>query len=92
MSDYFKIPTTREVWAAVMAAHPDMVVFSSYSAPGGDQFNVSNGRMFTSYGFNGNDYPIIEAETTWEIDPVNSANRINETHEYWLCSAREDDS
>lgn len=64
MMEWKKIPTSPEVWAAIRARHCDeMVVFSSYS---------SNGRMETSYGFKGHDYPIIEACTTWDIDSEKS--------------------
>lgn len=63
-----------------------MRVFGSYSAPDGDQFgDPSKGKMFTSYGFEHGDYPVIEAQTTWDIDPETPHKRANERHEYWLC-------
>jgi hypothetical protein len=43
------------------------------------------GRMDTSYGFKGCDWPLIEYRTTWEIDHETPYKRINEQHEYWLC-------
>lgn len=76
--NYKKYKTTYEVWSAIKQAHPDLVVFGSYSAP-------EYGRMETSYGFKGDDYPIIEARTTWDIDMEKSYERHNEQHEYWLC-------
>lgn len=90
MSDYAKVKTSAEVWAVIRARHPDMRVFGSYSAPDGDQFgNPSKGKMFTSYGFDGGDYPVIEALTVWDIDRE-SYERKNEIHEYWLCVPKKD--
>ena len=86
MSDYRRAPTTKEVWAVIHASHPDLKVFGSYSAPDGDRFgNPSQGKMFTSYGLDGGDYPLIEAETTWDIDAAKTYKRNNERHQFWLC-------
>jgi hypothetical protein len=78
MSDYRLASTTDEVWSAIRAAHPEMVVFNSFSNPCG-------GIMETSFGFKDGDYPVIEAQTTWEIDSDRPHERINEAHKYWLC-------
>ena len=85
--EYKTIETTTEVWAAIKAAHPELVVFGSHSAPDGDYLtgNMSTGRMETSYGFNGSDYPIMEARTTWDISRAEPQKRNNEKHQYWLC-------
>jgi hypothetical protein len=81
-----RVPTSYEVWKAIRYAHPDMKVFGSFSAPDGDYFgNPNKGRMLTSYGFANGDHPVIEAETTWDIDREKPWNRINEQHKYWLC-------
>lgn len=86
MSNYKTIPTSAEVWAVINARHPELRVFGSYSAPEGDQFsNPEKGRMFTSLGFKNSDYPIMEAQTTWDINIENPSKRMNEKHEYWLC-------
>lgn len=92
MSDYKRVPTSAEVWAVIRARHPEMRVFGSYSAPDGDQFgDPSKGKMFTSYGFEHGDFPVMEAQTTWDIDPEAPHKRPNERHEYWLClPVRED--
>ena len=91
MSDYKRVPTSQQVWAAIRARHPDLRVFGSYSAPDGDNGDTSKGRMFTSYGLDPGDYPVIEAQTTWDIDPEAMHKRRNEQHEYWLClPVRED--
>lgn len=83
MSDYKRVKTSPEVWAVIRARHPEMVVFGSYSAPDGDFYvNQSIGKMFTSFGFRGHDYPVIEVETTWDIVGL---KRENEKHDYWLC-------
>jgi hypothetical protein len=85
MSNYKRVPTSAEVWAVIRARHPEMVPFGSYSAPDGDEFGEpSKGKMFTSYGFSGCDFPVIEAQTTWDISDCKTL-RSNERHEYWLC-------
>ena len=83
MQDYKRVETSPEVWAVIRARHPEMVVFGSYSAPNGDMYGDSLiGKMFTSFGFKGHDYPVVEAETTWDIV---EGKRENEKHCYWLC-------
>ena len=93
MKDYGRIPTSPEVWAVIRARHhADLHVFSSYSAPNGDQFgDPSKGVMFTAWGFADADYPIMEAETTWDIDADKPHNRLNEKHKYWLCLPKKDE-
>jgi len=61
MKEYKSAPTSPEVWAVIRARHPEMVVFGCFSNPNGTEFggNGSKGEMFTSYGFNGGDYPVI---------------------------------
>lgn len=87
MSDYKLIATSAEVWAVIKARHhDDLVPMSSFSDPDGT-FNGGSGergRMETSYGFRGADYPMMEARTTWRIVP-GDYKRHDETHEYWLC-------
>lgn len=84
MTEYKKIETTYEVYSAIKKAHnDDLAVFGSYSAPTGDYGNPSVGKMFTSYGFKNGDYPIMEAETVWDIE---YGERVREErHKYWLC-------
>jgi len=93
MSDYRKIDTTPEVWAAIRASHPELKVFSTYSAPEGDYFGNSDiCKMMTEYGFDGCDQPIIGAETTWDRNPdPKSYKRINEKNTYWLCVGIDDE-
>ena len=82
-----KIKTTFNVWAATKNSHPELKVFSSYSAPDGDMFGDPDiCVMMTEYGFNNSDYPIIGAKTTWDR-VTNSIKRTNEKTEYWLCVA-----
>ena len=93
MSDYKTIATTVEVWIAIMNAHKqDLCVFSSFSAPDGNYLtgNMSEGEMFTEYGFNGCDFPTIGAQTNWDIDRSKPFERINKTHKYWICVGIED--
>ena len=86
MRDYKRVSTSAEVFAVLRARHPELVVFGSYSAPDGGQFgDPSKGKMVTSYGFEHGDFPILEAQTTWDINPEVRYKRVNEQHEYWLC-------
>lgn len=88
---YKRVPTSAEVFSVIRARHPELRVFGSYSAPEGDEFgDPSKGKMFTSFGFDRCDFPIIEAETTWDI-VLHSSERLNETHSYWLCVGVEDE-
>lgn len=92
MSDFRRVSTSPEVFAVIRARHPELRVFGSYSAPDGNQFgNPSQGVMFTSLGFSGHEFPIIEAQTTWDIDREQPYKRISEKHEYWLCIGIKED-
>jgi hypothetical protein len=92
MTDYNRVATSAEVWAVIRARHPEMKVFGSYSASDGDQFgDPTKGKMFTSFGFDQSDYPVMEAQTTWDIDKECSYKRNNEKHEYWLCLPRREE-
>ena len=85
--EHAKWKTSAEVWAVIRAAHPELQVFSTYSAPDGDQFgDPSICRMMTEYGFPGADCSIIGAESTWDRNPdPSNYERLNEKHEYWIC-------
>lgn len=86
MPDYRRVETSAEVWAVIRARHPEMRVFGSYSAPNGDEFgDTSIARMNTSYGFAGGDFPVIEAETTWDVNHERPSERNNQKTQYWLC-------
>ena len=92
MSDYERVTTSVEVWAVIRARHPEMQIFGSYSAPEGDHAgNPDIGKMFTSYGFEHGDYPVMEAQTTWDIDHETLHKRKNEQHKYWLCVPKKQD-
>jgi hypothetical protein len=94
VNDYVKHETTYEVWRVIKEAHPDLVVFGSYSAPDGDRFgDPTRAVMITSYGFEGDRYPILEARTEWDATHEYrvTAKRENETHKYWLCVSKYDD-
>lgn len=91
MTDYIKIPTSAEVWAVIRARHPEMVVFSTYSAEHGDIYgDPSKGKMITSYGFESGGFPVIEAQTTWDIETDRFPDRKNLKTEYWLCLPKRD--
>ncbi len=88
---HVKWKTSAEVWAVIRAAHPELKVFSSYSAPDGDHFgDPSVCKMMTEYGFPGADCPIVGAESTWEKHP-NGHTRVNEKHSYWICVGVEEE-
>jgi hypothetical protein len=76
MSDYRKVETSAEVWAVIRARHPELVLFGTASF---------EGDIFTSFGFKGADFPLMEARTTWEPDPERPSHRVKEQHRYWLC-------
>ena len=87
-TQYKKISTSYEVWATIKRNHSEELrVFSSYSAPNGDQFgDLSTAVMYTEYGFLDADCPLIGAETKWDVDSSHSVERKNERHKYWLCA------
>lgn len=87
MRDYKRISTSAEVYAVIKVRHTELKVFSSFSDPEGTAFGGCGmqGRMETSYGFEGSDYPILDAKTTWDIDRDQPYKRVNEKHEFWLC-------
>ena len=76
MKDYRTVETSREVWAVIRARHPELVPLGTAS------FECD---MFTSYGFPGADFPLMEARTTWEPDFDRPGHRINEQSRFWLC-------
>ena len=87
-----RIPTTYHVWAAIKDAHPELKVFGSFSAPHGDYFgNPAEAIMETTYGFEGYDFALIGAKTTWDVDREDMANRPNEKHEYYLFAYRDEE-
>lgn len=93
MTDYKRIATSAEVWAVLKARHhKDLGVYASYSDPDGTASDFTTGRMETSYALKGADYPLMEARTTWRIDPQLPHARLDEIHEYWLCIPLKDAS
>lgn len=94
MANWIRIPTSAEVAAVIRARHgKELTVFGSFSDPDG-RFNGGagdQGRMDTMWGFNGADAPILEARTTWGIDPEQEHKRINEKHDYFLCCGQTDE-
>lgn len=85
------LETTPEVWAVIKARHgDDLKVFSSFSDPTGTAFGGggTRGRMETTYGLNGADYPLIGARTDWNIGDKNE--RLDVQHEYFLFISKKD--
>jgi hypothetical protein len=89
MTNWNRVPTSAEVAAAIRSHHDkELVVFASFSDPGGTLNGGpgERGRMETAWGFKGADAPILEARTTWDINSEQPHTRVNEQHEYWLCT------
>jgi hypothetical protein len=86
-----RIKTTAEVWAVIKASHGEkLVVFSSYSNPTGNDGMTSQPQMMTEFGFRASPIPLMGAETRWERGK-DEYERVNVTHEYWLCIPRDED-
>lgn len=87
MGEYRTVETSAEVWAVIRARHPELRVFGSYSAPSGDEYgDPSKGKMLTSYGFAQADYPLMEAETTWDIELSRQILfKMKAAYKYWFC-------
>lgn len=94
MTDYSRLITSAEVYAVIMARHRDqMVSFATFSDPHGTFNNGPGevGRMDTVWGIAGCDYPILEINTRWDIDPTQSYKRINQTSLYFLLMAEKEE-
>jgi hypothetical protein len=74
MRYYRTVETSAKVWEVIRFQHPELRPFVTASF---------EGSMFTGYGFDGANFPIMEARTTWDIGPEHQ--RINERNHYWLC-------
>lgn len=94
MTDYTRLATSAEVYAVIMAKHRDqMASFATFSDPDGT-FNGGPGavgRMDTVWGIAGCDYPILEIQTRWDIDPEQPHKRVNQAHSYFLLMAKKED-
>lgn len=68
--------TTESVYAAIYNHHSHQFsVFSSYT-------NIQGGEIFTEWGFNGADYPLMQHRTTWDPENPDEPRK----HRYWLVS------
>lgn len=92
MINYVRIPTSAEVYAVVMARHrDDMVAYGSFSDPDGT-FNGGPGevgRMDTMWALRDTDFPILEINTRWDIEP-GGIQRRNQTSDYWLIVGKDE--
>jgi hypothetical protein len=80
------IPTSREVYAVIRARHADELnVYGSSTAMEGNELHPRQGYMYTSWGFKGADFPLMEAETTWDLNPENLTDQPNRVDKFWLC-------
>jgi len=92
MDDYKRIETSAEVWSVIHARHgSELKVVSSFSDTVGSFYGGNESTMFTAYGFDECNIPIIEAETKWMIDRKKPHQRIDEKTKYWICSGIDQD-
>lgn len=91
MTNYVRITTSPEVYHVIFARHSEQLgVFKSFSDPDGT-FNGGpgeRGRMETAWGFKGCEWPLLYAQTTWDINHEQPHKRINQENHYWLCLPR----
>ena len=92
MVTYLKVTTSAEVYAVIWAKHGDnMKVFATYSAPDGDPYgNSDKCEMYTEWGFNNSDIPLISCRIQWDKDQESPANRLNVSRTYQIFSAMEE--
>jgi hypothetical protein len=85
---WVEITTSPEVYHVIVARHgAQLKVYETFSDPDGT-FNGGpgeRGRMVTSWGYDGCDWPMLKTQNTWEIDPEQPYKRVNEERHYWLC-------
>ena len=84
-------PTSPEVYAVIRAKHhTELVVFGTYSNPGGDDGMSIQPQMMTEWGFKDGNYPILKALTTWDkpIGDQKEWERPNEKLQYWICTGK----
>ncbi|KVP76889.1 hypothetical protein WJ94_15870 [Burkholderia ubonensis] len=88
MDDFYRLQTSAEVYAVIMAKHRDqMRCYASFSDPDGT-FNGGpgeRGRMDTIWSIDGCAFPILEINTTWNIDPAQPFKRLNLRSVHFLC-------
>lgn len=88
--DHKLIVTTESVWLAIRASHKNLVVFSSYSNPSGNDGMTYQPQMMTEYGFKDSPIPLLRAHTKWDRGE-REWDRVNETHEFWICVPLDED-
>ena len=87
-----RIPIKGSTYSAILDnLLPELSVYSSISDPDGRAFGGGGyeGRMETTWGFKNFNAPILEAKTTWDIEPIEicdvfTTRRANEKSLYWL--------
>lgn len=80
-----RVPTTSAVFESLKSNDPPLVPFGSFSDPCG---YFGKPKMYTAWGFEDADYPIIETESSW--DSVDGSQE-NLTCEYRLLCPRKQD-
>ena len=75
-AEWKRIPTSESVWLAIRTQHQEVLKpFATIS---------EECHMMTEFGFDGCDFPIMGADTSWRYEggePI----RIDEASRYWLC-------
>ena len=92
-ADYKLIPTTAEVYMAMMVTHGlELVPFETISQPEGNPHgDPEQARMFTAWGFKTADYPTIVHDEHWRRNPDQPGVRHDAKSTYFICVARRRD-
>ena len=86
MSDYRLVETTKEVGHAIRKAHPELKVFSCFTD------TVGYCIAMTAWGFEGCDFPVLQAETTWRSMLSQPHIRHDEQTRFWLCIGNQEEA
>lgn len=82
--EWTRVTTSRECYAVITVAHPDLVPHSSCTDMTGQFSGGSRGRIETEWGFDGAPIPLVGCSAVWDI-VAGSDKRANEERRYWLC-------
>lgn len=93
---YFRVPTTYEVYRQILDEHAkdkhegarELSVFSSCTDHVGE---FGRPHIFTSWGFSGADYPLVEARSTWDSYEQYLNDMQSGKFEYWLICVKDDE-
>lgn len=89
MRDFLLIPTTADVYMAILRQHgTELVPFGTISqSEGSPHGDPEQARMYTEWGFRNADYPTIAHDETWRHDSEHPGVRNDSKVAYYLCVA-----